>query len=91
MSRPEEQYRQSVTNPDQQLQDVLEAHRQWREAQGAAVVEWWGKITANIHTWMKETFIPIYLQFQDAGLVEPLYDPHSTCGSIEDEWEVFDH
>ena len=47
-----------------------------------AVLQQWYRDASQIATdW--------YLVFEDFGLVEPLYDPMSTAGSIEEEWEIF--
>lgn len=48
--------------------------------------------TSVLLEWLdSEEFLTLYLALQDLELVEPIYDPASTCETVEDEWEVFDH
>lgn len=44
-------------------------------------MEWGRRAEEQLTDW--------YLVFEDFGLVEPYYDPVSTCSSIEEEWELF--
>ena len=54
--------------------------------------EWTGDVREMVRKWdeaCERFYFALYLTFQDAGLVEPYYDPTHLCANEEETWEVF--
>ena len=51
--------------------------------------EHWARMIGKWDEACERVFFSLYLALQDAGVVEPYYDPASLCSNTQEEWEAF--